>query len=106
MHVSHLSPETLSMQAHTPLVTSQVSSADPTSLQAHAMKGIKIDYCNIFLLIFTIFIDLSTFTCRETKETRGTLITFIICYIVSTITYSSIIITGDIMGTIFIAFTS
>ena len=38
MHVSHLSPETLSIQAHTPLVTSQVSSADPTALQAHAIK--------------------------------------------------------------------
>ena len=97
MHVSHLSPETLSIQAHTPLVTSQVSSADPTSLPAHAMKGIKIDYCNIFLLIFTIFIDLSTFTCRETKETRGTLIAFIICYIIFTVTYASIVIARDIM---------
>ena len=55
MHVSHLSPETLSIQAHTPLVTSQVSSADPTSLQAHAIKLIKINYCSIFPL-FTIFI--------------------------------------------------
>ena len=31
---------------------------------------------------------------------------YIICYIVFTVTYSSIIITCDIMGTIFIAFTS
>ena len=57
MHVSHLSPETLSIQAHTPLVTSQVSSADPTSLQAHAIKWIKIDYCSMSIfLLFTIFI--------------------------------------------------